>query len=133
MIRRKKKYTRFRKIRKKTRVEMEFTKNRLYFPDFLTLVIRNTGTADVDIERPLMIFKSLLMKRKFRLKGLAGYHFYPLYLSAGNEHTLQIDLNRFYQHDKHLKRYPEISVEIYSVKGKKLGRKSVMLRKTLFR
>ncbi len=128
-----KNYTRFRKVRKKTSVEVRLTKNRLYFPDFLTLIVKNTGSDDVDIERPLMIFESLLMNRKFRLKGIDSYHFYPLYLEAGKEHSLRIDLGKFYQHDRRLKRFPQVTIFISSVQGKKLGKKSIMLRKTFFR
>ena len=132
-LRKNKKYTRFRIIKKKVRVETELSKNRVYFPDFLTLTIKNTGKADVDIDRPLLVFESLFMKRNFRIKGTDGYHFYPLYLESGKTHNLRIDLSRFYQHDKHLKRFPKVSVTLFSVQGKKLGRRSVMLRKTLFR
>jgi len=133
LIRKNKKYTRFHVISKKTRLETELTKNRTYFPDFLTLTIRNTGRSAVDIDRPLLTFETFMMKRNFRIKGTDGYHFYPLYLESGKTHSLRIDLNRFYIHDKQLKRYSRATISIFSVQGKKLDRKSIMLRKTFFR
>jgi hypothetical protein len=132
-IRQNKNYTHYKVLRKKEEVEINLEKNRLYFPDFLTLTIHNTGKADIDIARPLLVFKNLMMERKFKLSGLNNYHFYPLYLVAGKTHTLRIDLERFYGYDKRLKRFPKVTVLISNVKGKKLGKKSIMLRKTLFR
>jgi len=132
-IKKNKNYTRFRPVRKKTRIETTLEKNRVYFPDYLTLSIRNTGSSDVDIDRPLVVFESFLVKRNFRLKGIDGYHFYPLYLEAGKAHHLRIDLSRFYLYDKHLKRFSKITVVISSMQGKILSKKSLMVRKTLFR
>jgi hypothetical protein len=118
---------------KYTRVKIILDKDRLYFPDYLKLTINNTGNNDIDIDRPLLIFENFLMKRKFRLKGTNYNRFYPLYLVAGKTHTLQIDLNSFYNHDKKLIKYPKAKIIIFNVKGKRLGSQAVFLRKTLFR
>jgi len=118
---------------KRKRLEILLEKDRLYYPDWLKLTVRNTGSVDVDLEEPLLIFSSFWMKRKFRLKGTNNYHFYPLYLEAGKVHDLDIDLNRFYRHDRRLKRFPKVTVVISEVKGKTFPARSVMLRKTLFR
>ena len=59
--------------------------------------------------------------------------FYPQYLEKGKTHTLQIDLTRFYSHDKSLKKFPKAKIVISDVKGKRLGSTSVYLRKTLFK
>lgn len=117
--------------RKKVHVQLE--KDTVYYPDSLKLSVKNTGTADIDLDRPLLIFDNFWLKRKFRLKGFANRNFYPLYLEQGKTHTLQIDLPRFYKHDKKLRKYPKAKVIINDVKGKKLGSKSVFMRKTLFK
>ena len=130
------------KVKKKTsgksffnfrNVSVELAKDALYYPDKLTLTVTNSGNADVDLDRPLLIFDNFWLQRKFRIKGTEGHQFYPLYLAKGEIHTLDIDLNRFYAHDKKLRRYPKVKVEIYNVNGKKMGSRSVFLRKTLLK
>lgn len=116
--------------RKKIRVEL--TKDRVYYPDFLELTVTNTGKTDVDIDTPLLIFSGMWYSRKFKLKGTNNNHYYPLYLMQGQNHTLNIDLNRFYGFDKTLKRLPRVKVAVLDVNGKTLGSRKVLLRKTLF-
>ena len=114
------------------KVHVELTKDRLYYPDFLELTIINTGKTDVDIGTPLLVFSGLWYSRKFKLKGTNNNHYYPLYLMQGQNHTLNIELNRFYGFDKTLKRLPRVKVVVSDVNGKKLGSRKVLLRKTLF-
>jgi hypothetical protein len=116
--------------RKKIKIELK--KDRSYYPDFLELVISNTGNSDLDIDNPLLIFCNIWLSRKFKLKGTNNYNFYPLYLGKGEKHTLRIDLNRFYYHDKSLKKFPRTKIIIHEVNGKKLGSQTILLRKTLF-
>jgi len=118
-------------VGKGIRVELE--KDALYYPDRLTLKVKNTGNSDIDLDQPLLVFDNFWLKRKFRLKGFANRNFYPLYLERGKSHTLEIDLNRFYQHDKRLRRFPKTKVIVSNVKGKRLGSRSVYVRKTLFK
>ena len=118
---------------KYTRVEISLVKDRLYYPDNLKLTIKNKGNTDIDLERPLLIFDSFWIKRKFRLKGTHNARIYPLYLEVNKTHILDIELNSFYQHDKKLKRYAKAKIILETVHGKRLGSKAVYLRKTLFR
>lgn len=115
------------------KVRVELIKDRVYYPDKLQLTIKNTGNTYVDLDRPLLVFDNFWLKRKFRLSGAGNRLFYPLYLEKGQKHTLEIDINRFYSHDKSLKKFPKTKVIAYDVKGKRLGSKSVYLRKTLIR
>ncbi|QGY44015.1 hypothetical protein GM418_10205 [Maribellus comscasis] len=115
------------------RVQIELKKDRVYFPDFLNLSVKNTGNTDIDLDRPLLIFDNFWLKRKFKIKGMENRTFYPLYLEKGKTHTLEIDINRFYRHDKKLKKFPKAKIIISDVKGRRLGSKSVFLKKTLFK
>lgn len=115
------------------RVRVELNKDRLYYPDKLQLIVKNTGNTYIDLDRPLLVFDKFWLQRKFRLNGSGNRIFYPLYLEKGQEHTLEIDINRFYHHDKTLKRFPKTKIIINDVRGKRLGSNSVYLRKTLFR
>jgi hypothetical protein len=114
------------------KIAVTLKKDRLYYPDSLELTVTNTGKKDLDIDRPLLVFSSIWLKRKFVLKGTHRYNFYPLFLEQGQSHKLNIDLNRFYAHDRTLKRLPKVKITLYEVKGKKLGSSKVLLRKTLF-
>jgi hypothetical protein len=122
-----------RPLIKKRKVKVELGKDSLYYPDNLVLKIKNSGNSDVDLDQPLLVFDNFWLKRKFRLKGTGNRIFYPLYLEKDKTHTLQIDLTRFYSHDKSLKKYPKAKVSVFDVQGKRLGSKSVFLRKTLFK
>ena len=115
------------------RIQVTLEKDRLYYPDVLTLTVKNTGNVDLDLDKPLLIFDNFWLKRKFKIKGMENYTFYPLYLEKNKTHTLEIYLNRFYSHDKRLKRYPKVKIIISDVKGRRLGKKSIFLRKTLFK
>ena len=118
---------------KKRKLKIELGKDALYYPDTLELMVRNHGNTDLDLDKPLLVFDNFWLKRKFRIKGMDNHTFYPLYLEQGKTHQLQIDLNRFYSHDKSLKKYPKAKITVFDVKGKRLGSKSVYLRKTLFK
>jgi len=115
------------------RIKIELEKNRLYYPDYLKLTVKNIGNTDIDLDRPLLIFDNFWLKRKFRLKGIENRSFYPLYLVKGHPHNLNIDLSHFYSYDKKLRSYPKVKISIFNVKGRRLGSNSVYLRKTLVR
>lgn len=120
-------------IFKNRNVGIRLSKDALYYPDNLKLEVKNNGNVDIDLDKPLLEFDNFWLKRKFKIKGMGKHSFYPLYLEKGKTHTLQIDLTRFYGHDKSLKKFPKAKVILCDVKGKKLGSKSVFLRKTLFK
>lgn len=117
---------------RKRGMTLSLEKNRLYYPDYLTMTVKNTRTSDLDIDNPVLIFSNFWIRRKFRLKGTGNHVFYPLLLEAGKKHDLTIDLNHFYRHDKRLQRYPKVTICIRDVSGRFSVSRSTMLRKTLF-
>lgn len=130
--------TRFKQTKRKHRpflqlkkLSVSLEKDALFYPDNLILSVKNSGSAAIDLDRPLLVFDNFWLKRKFELKGMDNYNFYPLYLEAGKTHQLKIDMNRFYAHDKSLKKYPKTKIYLRDVNGKSLGSKAVFLRKTL--
>ena len=129
----KKRSTKQKPFFQRSKISIELGKEKLYYPSSLTLKVKNGGGFDIDLDKPLLILDNFWLKRKFRLKGMDNRTLYPLYLEKGKTHTLQIDLTRFYSHDKKLKKFPKAKIIIYDVKGKRLGSKSVYLRKTLFK
>lgn len=117
-------------VRKKVTVELK--KDRLYYPRNLELIITNQGKTDVDLGNPMLVLSSIWVTRKFKLKGTNKNWYYPLYLMKDQTHTLNIDLHRFYGFDRTLKRLPRARVVVKDVKGRQLGSRKVLLRKTLF-
>ncbi len=115
------------------RLSIKLEKDANFYPDNLILTIKNTGSTAIDLDQPLLVFDNFWLRRKFKIKGMDNYSFYPLYLESGKTHELKIDLNRFYRHDKSLKKFPKTKIYLKDVKGKKLGNKAVFLRKTLVR
>ncbi len=115
------------------RVKIELIKDRLYYPDYLTLTIKNSGNSDIDLDRPMLVFDNFWIKRNFRINGMNNRTFYPLFLEKVKTHTLEIDLNQFYRHDKRLKKYPKIKIKVFDIKNRKLGSKSIFIRKTLLK
>lgn len=115
------------------KIQIELEKDRVYFPDYLILNVKNIGNVDIDLDGPLLVFDNFWRKRKFRLKGTDNRIFYPLYMAKGYTHTLNIDLNHFYSYDKKLKRYPKVKITLFNIKGKRLGSSSIYLRKTLMK
>jgi hypothetical protein len=118
-------------LREKVKVDLQ--KDRLYYPDNVKLEVKNTGNTDIDLDMPMLVFDNFWLKRKFRLKGTEGRNFYPLYLEKKKVHELNIDLNHFYSYDKKLIRYPKVKVFVFNVKGKRLGKSAIYIRKTLIR
>ena len=122
-----------RKFWKRKKLVIELSKDRLYYPDLIKMTVTNKGNVDIDLEQPLLMFRNMWGKRKFRIKGTNRYSFYPLLLEPGKSHEVTIDLNHFYRHDRRLKKYPRITVVVSEVNGKRFSPQSIMLRKTLFR
>jgi hypothetical protein len=115
------------------RLKIELKKDRIYYPDYLTLNIKNAGNTAIDLDKPMLVFDNFWLKRNFRIKGMNNRTFYPLYLEKGKTHSLEIDLNQFYKHDKRLKKYPKLSIKLFDVKNRKLGSSSIYVRKTLLK
>ncbi len=117
-------------IRKKLNIEL--TKDRLMRPKVLTLFIKNTGKRFVDLEAPVLVFRKLWSIRKFRINRLNKLEIYPLYLEAGKTHTVTIELSRFFEYDKKLKRFYWGRIVLEDVDGRRFKSKRVTLRKSLY-
>lgn len=117
---------------KRKRLQIELTKDRLIRPKNLTLTITNTGNRYIDLEAPLLEFRKLWSKRKFKLKRVNNREIYPLYLEVGKKHVVTIELIRFFEHDRKLKSFYWGRIFLQDVDGKKFKSKHVSLRKSLY-
>jgi hypothetical protein len=121
------------KSAQKRKYTIALEKNKLYYPDYLLLKVTNSGNCDVDLDRPLLTFSNIWLKRNFRIKGTNLYHFYPVLLEPGKTHEFTIDLAPFYRYDRRLIRFPRVTVSVREVGSRRAVSQSVMLRKTLLR
>ena len=122
----------FPKIPFLRKLKIELVKNKYYKPTHLNLVIKNISSKDVDIEAPVILFRKLFAKRKFKLKGINKSEIYPLYLEKGKTHDLLINLSVFHNYDRKLKKYYWCRVFFEDTKGRKYSTKYVKLRSSLF-
>ena len=113
-------------------LKVDLLPNRRYRPQMLILVIKNTSRKDIDIEAPVMLFRKLLLIRKFKLKGIDRNVIYPLYLEAGRSHELRINLSSFHDYDTTLRKFYWARVMLNDTNGRKYRTRYVTLRKSLF-
>lgn len=116
----------------KKKLKVFLGKDKKYRPAFLFLKIENVSNRDIDIEAPILHFRKLWSKRKFKLKGINRQEIYPLYLEKGKMHELQIDLSVFHQHDRKLRKFYWAKIRFHDTKGRKYSTKYITLRKSLF-
>lgn len=117
----------FRKIQLSVHVE----KDRLFYPKVLTMTIRNTGNQVVDISAPVLEYRKIWSKRKFKLNGVSGQQIYPLLLEPGKVHRLPIETSTFHQYDNEIKSYYWARIYVSDVEGRKWKSNDVKLRKSL--
>lgn len=117
----------FRKIQ----LSVHLDKDRLFYPKVLTMTIRNTGNQVVDISAPVLEYKKIWSKRKFKLNGVSGQQIYPLLLDPGKTHRLPIETATFQHYDSEIKSYYWARIYVSDVEGRKWKSNDVKLRKSL--
>jgi hypothetical protein len=116
---------------RKVQLEISLEKDRLFYPKVLTMTIRNTGNQVVDIKAPVLEYRKIWSKRKFKLNGISGQQIYPLLLDPGKVHRLPIETATFHQYDSEIKSYYWARIYVSDVKGRKWKSNDVKLRKSL--
>jgi hypothetical protein len=116
---------------KKIRLEVTLEKDKAFRPQVLTMTIRNYGKQDADLNAPVIEFRKIWSKRKFKVNGINGHQVYPLFLYPGHAHQLQIETITFHQYDRSIKSYYWARVYITDVEGQQWKSIRVKLRKSL--
>ncbi len=122
---------RFKRIFRKVRLEVTLKKDRLFYPQVLTLTIENTGKREADIDAPVIEFRKIWSVRKFRLNGINGNNIYPIFIDAGKIHQLHIETTTFHQYDRSIKSYYWARIYVTDVDGRKWRSNKVKLRRSL--
>jgi len=117
---------------RKVKLEIILEKDRLFRPQVLTLTIRNIGKNEVDITAPVLEFRKIWTKRKFKLNGINGRQNYPMFIDSGRLHQLRIETSTFHQYDRDLKSFYWARIYVSDVEGRKWKSNDVKLRKSLF-
>lgn len=113
------------------KLEVFLDKDRVLNPQMLTLTIKNSGKREVEINAPVLEFRKIWSKRKFKLNGINGNYIYPLFVEPGDKHQLFIETSRFHQYDREIKSYYWARVYVTDVEGRKWKSNDVKLRKSL--
>lgn len=121
----------FANLFSKTKLEVELDKDKIYRPQVLTMTIRNTGKNEVEFQAPVLEFRKIWSKRKFKLNGISGRQIYPIFLDPGDTHTLRIETSTLYQYDKGIKTYYWALIIVTDNTGRIWKSKPVKLRKSL--
>lgn len=121
----------FTRLLNKVHLEVELEKDKLFRPRVLTLTIRNTGKNEVEFEAPVLEFRKIWSKRKFKLNGISGRQIYPLFLEPGDTHQLVIETSQLHQYDKSIKSFYWAQVHVSDLVGRKWKSKPLKLRKSL--
>ncbi len=116
---------------KRIKLEVTLGKDRTFRPQVLTLNIKNTGTRDVNIEAPVLIYSKIWTKRKFRLNGKNGNQIYPMFIDPGKMHHLRIETSTFHQYDRTIKSFYWAQITVRDVDGRNWRSNVVKLRKSL--
>lgn len=116
---------------KKVKLNVALSKDRLFRPQVLTLTIRNTGKYEADLNAPVLEFRKIWSKRKFKLNGINGRQVYPLYLQPGVTHQLEIETSTFHQYDRSIKSFYWARIYVSDIEGRRWKSNSVKLRKSL--
>ena len=126
------KYNVFLRFFRRVQLEIVLQKDRPLRPQFLTMTIRNTGKREANIESPVLEFRKIWTKRKFKLSGKSGQNIYPMFIDPDNAHQLHIETATFHQYDRSIKSYYFARIRLTDVDGRKWKSNSVKLRKSLF-
>lgn len=123
--------SRFFSFYKKVKLEVTLEKDKLFRPQILTMTIRNLGKQDADLNAPVIEFRKIWSKRKFKVNGIHGQQVYPLFLYPGHVHQLQIETITFHQYDRSIKSYYWARVYVSDAEGRQWKSNKVKLRKSM--
>lgn len=116
---------------KTVKLEIKLEKDKPLRPQLLTMNIRNTGKNEADIDAPVLEFRKIWTKRKFKLNGINGNAIYPMFIDSGKAHQLRIETSTFHQYDRSIKSFYWARVIVTDVDGRQWKSNSVKLRKSL--
>lgn len=119
------------RLYKSIKLVVHLEKDKPLRPQVLTMTIRNTGKHEADIDAPVLEFRKIWTKRKFKLNGINGNAIYPMYINPGSSHQLRIETATFHQYDRTIKSFYWARIVVTDVDGRTWKSNTVKLRKSL--
>jgi len=108
--------------------EIKLYKNRRLNPTNIEMVVINTGTREIDLHAPILIFKRWFTKRKFRVLKVEHSEIYPILLEKDKNYFLDISLEQFYETVPELQLACRMSVEMKDLSGKRFKSQTIRLK-----
>jgi hypothetical protein len=108
--------------------EIDLFKSRRFNPANIEMVVTNTGTKEIDLEAPVIIFKRWFTKRKFRVLRVEHSEIYPILIGPGKSSSLDISLDQFYDTVPELQLACRMSIEMKDRSGKKFKSQTIRLK-----
>ncbi|MBW8334059.1 MAG: hypothetical protein K0M40_18705 [Prolixibacteraceae bacterium] len=127
----KRNFGRFFRFLKKVKIDVHLDKDRLFRPHVLTITIRNIGKHEADLDAPILEFRKIWTKRKFKLNGIKGQQVFPLFLNPGITHQMRVETATFHLYDREIKSFYWARIHVSDIDGRKWKSNSVKLRKSL--
>lgn len=121
----------FRQLIKRVSLDVTLEKDKIFRPRVLTMTIRNVGKRDADINAPVIEFRKIWTKRKFKVNGANRRQIYPLSLYVGNAHQLEIETASFHQYDRSIRKFYWARILVSDNQGRQWKSNKVKLRKSL--
>ena len=87
----------FNKKTKPFSATIDLYKSSRFNPTTIQMVVTNTGTREIDLHAPVIIFKRWFTKRKFRVLKFEHSYIYPILLDKNKTYLLDISLEQFYE------------------------------------
>jgi len=103
-------------------------KSRRFNPSNIEMIVTNTGTKDIDLNAPVIIFKRWFTKRKFRVLKVEHSEVYPILLEPGKASFLDISLDQFYEAVPELQLACRMSIEMKDRSGKRFKSQTIRLK-----
>ena len=118
----------FNKRRAPYAAEIGLAKSTRFNPTNIRMSVTNTGTKDVDLNAPVIIFKRWFSKRKFRVLKVGHSVIYPLLLEPGKTYVLDISLEQFYESVPELQLACRMCIEMQDQKGMRFKSRTIRLK-----
>lgn len=118
----------FRKRSKSYDAEISLNKNRRFNPSNIEMTVTNTGTKEIDLHAPVIIFRRWFTKRKFRVLKVEYSEIYPILIAPGKASVLAISLEQFYETVPELQLACRMSVEMKDLNGDRFKSQTIRLK-----
>ena len=118
----------FNKRRVPYDAEICLDKSRRFNPSLIGMTVTNTGTKDIDLNAPVIIFKRWFSKRKFKVLRVEHSEIYPVLLEPGRTYELDISMDQFYEAVPELQLACRMSIEMKDKNGKRFKSQTIRLK-----